>query len=110
MPQYTEQAFFIDANYNELFNDKALAIYQKPEFRQSIAAYIESLGALLASSSVLSRRFTDRSAEALSKAFSGNNLFEAQHKIQLRDGTTVDSLDEWKRIIENRLQILYQTP
>ena len=110
MPQYTEQAFFNDVNYNELFNDKALAIYQKPEFRQSIVAYIESLGALLASSSVLSRRFTDRSAEALSKAFSGNNLFEAQHKIQLRDGTTVDSLDEWNRIIEDQLQILYQTP
>jgi hypothetical protein len=110
MPQYTEQAFFNDTNYSELFNDKALAIYQKPDFKQSIAAYVESFGALLANSPLLSGHFTDRSAEALSKAFLGNNLFEAQHKIQLRDGTTVNSLDEWNRIVEDQLQILYQTP
>ena len=108
MPEYISQPFFADVTYNDLFNDKALAIYQKAEFQNSIAAYIENLSNLLASSPILSNRFTDRSAEALSKAFSGNNLFEAQHKIQLRDGVTVESLEQWNEIVTEQLNILYQ--
>lgn len=110
MSQYVAQPFFNDITYNELFNEKALSIYQKAEFRRYVSAYIESLGTLLSSSPVLSASFTDRSAEALSKAFSGNNLFAAQHKIQLRDGVTVSSLEEWNSIVQEQLQTLYQAP
>ena len=110
MPQYSEQAFMADATYGDLFNDKALAIYQKPEFRRSITAYIDSLSGLLSTSSILTTQFTDRSAEALTKAFSGNNLFGAQHKIQLRDGTVVNNLAQWETIVTAQINTLYQDP
>ena len=110
MPQYSEQAFMTDATYGDLFNDKALAVYQKPEFRRSITAYIDSLSGLLSTSSILTTEFTDRSAEALTKAFSGNNLFGAQHKIQLRDGTVVNNLAQWETIVTTQLNTLYQDP
>lgn len=110
MPKYVQIEFLNDVIYSELFNDNALKIYQKPEFRRSITSYIENLSDLLSSSPVLSRSFTDRSAEALTNAFSGNNLFEAEHKIQLRDGVIVNSLEEWKEIIQEQLRILYQNP
>lgn len=110
MPQYTNQAFLNDVSYNDLFNDKALAIYLKPEFRSSIGAYIENLSRLLSTSSILSERFSDRSAEALSKAFISNNLFAANHKIQLRDGATVSSLGEWNAIVTQQLDVLYRNP
>lgn len=110
MPQYSEQAFMADAPYSELFNEKALAVYQKPEFGRSIAAYIDSLSGLLATSSILTTQFTDRSAEALTKAFTGNNLFGAQHKIQLRDGTVVSNLLQWETIVTAQLNTLYQDP
>lgn len=110
LPHYTNQAFFNEVSYNDLFNEKALAIYQNPEFRSSIGTYIENLSNLLSNSTVLSERFTDKSAEALSKAFAGNNLFEAQHKIQLRDGATVCSLNEWNAIVELQLEELYRDP
>ena len=63
--------------HDELFNEKAMAVYKKPEFGASIYAYIAQLSELLRNSSVLSERFTDRSAETLGKALIGNNLFEA---------------------------------
>ena len=110
MPQYSEQAFMADSTYGDLFNDKALAVYQKPEFRRSITAYINSLSGLLSNSSILTTQFTDRSAEALTKAFSGNNLFGAQHKIQLRDGTLVNNLAQWETIVTAQLNTLYQDP
>lgn len=110
MPQNSEQAFMADATYGDLFNDKALAVYQKPEFRRSITAYIDSLSGLLSTSSILTTQFTDRSAEALTKAFSGNNLFGAQHKIQLRDGTVVNNLAQWETIVTAQLNTLYQDP
>lgn len=111
MPSYASCDFLNDISYSELFNEKALAVYQKPEFRRSIEAYITSLNAFLRDNPVLSENFTDRSAEALGKAFSGNNLFEAQHTIQLRDGVTViHSVDEWNTLVNTQLKEIYEKP
>lgn len=110
MPEYINQTFLSDVVYNDLFNDKALTVYQTPEFRDSIEAYIDSLSNLLANSALLSESFTDRSAEALGKAFEGNNLFEAHHEIKLRNGETVSSLDEWNTIVAEQLEELYRDP
>lgn len=111
MPSYTNYDFLDDISYNELFNEKALAVYQNPEFRRSIEAYIVSLNAVLRDNPVLSESFTDRSAEALGKAFSGNNLFDAQHTIQLKDGVTViHSVDEWNTLVNAQLAEIYDKP
>lgn len=110
MTHYVEQEFLKVACYSELFNEKALAIYQKSEFQSSITEYIESLGKLLSNSNILSEHFTERSAEALGKAFLGNDLFKAQHKIQLRDGSIINSLEQWNAVINKELEVLYQAP
>ena len=108
MPSWKKLDYLNDLAYQDLFNEKALAIFEKPEFRDSIEVYITNLSNLLSTSSVLTERFTDRSAEALGKAFSGNNLFEANHIVQLRDGTSINSLNKWNDVIKQQLDSLYQ--
>lgn len=90
-----------------LFHDKAVKEYEKPEFKEYIQQYIDRLADLLKESDLLSTSFTDRSAEALTKTFSSNNLFSAQHKIVLRDGTKICSVNEWKFAVESQLQKMY---
>ncbi len=103
--------FLDDVTYSELFNDKALAIYKKPEFKRSIEAYISSLNSFLKDNPILTESFTDRSAEALGKAFAGNNLFDAHHTVQLKDGKTIiHSVDEWNSMVEAQLKEIYEKP
>ena len=90
-----------------LFHEKAIKEYAKPEFRRYIQQYIDRLGELLQNSELLSNSFTDRSAETLTKTFSANNLFSAQHRIVLRDGTVIHSIDEWKAAVETQIQRMY---
>lgn len=90
-----------------LFHDKAVKEYEKPEFRRYIQNYIDRLRELLQNSELLSNSFTDRSAETLSKAFSSNDLFSAQHKIILRDGAEIRSVKEWNAAVEAQLQRMY---
>lgn len=105
-----ELTFLDDIRYSELFNDKAMAVYTNPDFRRYITEYIDSLEELLRTSSLLNEKFTERSAEELSKSLSNNNLFEANHKIVLNNGIQVNNLDEWKRLVQTQLDALYQTP
>ncbi len=90
-----------------LFHDKAVKEYGKPEFRRYIQQYIDRLGELLQNSELLSTSFTDRGAEALTKTFSANNLFSAQHKIVLRNGTEIHSVNEWKEAVEAQIKRMY---
>lgn len=97
-----------EIKYTVLFNEKAVKEYGKPEFRRYIEQYIERLGELLHSSDLLTNVFTDRSAETLTKSFASNNLFAADHKIVLRNGTEVRSLNEWKDTVEGQIQRMYE--
>ncbi|MDD3041189.1 AAA family ATPase [Bacteroides sp.] len=93
--------------YTVLLHDKAIAVYEKSEFKQYIQQYIERLGELLRDSEVLNSSFTDRSAETLTKTFATNNLFSAEHKIVLKDGTEIRTLDEWKRVVDHQINLMY---
>ena len=103
--------FLDDCQYAELFNDKVLAIYSKREFANSIEEYITNLNSLLVDNPVLNERFTDRNAETLGKELAKHNIFNAQHTICLKDGSTIiHSLDEWNTIVSEQLDRLYSTP
>lgn len=100
-----------DVFYNDLINDKTLAVYDKPEFSNLLGQYIESLNNFLEKSFLLNKEFTDKSAEALIKAFKGNNLFAANHSILLRDEKTrVCSIEEWDALVSNELKEIYAKP
>lgn len=105
-----DYSFLEAVSYSELFNDKAMAIYGNADFRRYISEYIENLNSLLQNSTLLNEQFTEHSAEELSKSLSSNNLFEARHRILLRDGTQVNSLEEWNSIVQQQLDELYNTP
>lgn len=90
-----------------LFHEKAVAEYGKPEFKKYIKQYIDRLGELLQNSDLLNNSFTDRSAETLTKTFSANNLFSAHHKIVLRDGKEIHSIDEWRAAVDAQIQRMY---
>ena len=105
LDRYEHLSLFDDILYTELINDKALAVYAKPEFKSSIEAYIDSLNIFLEESNLLSKNFTDKSAEALGKAFVGNNLFAAEHSILLRDGRTrISSIAEWNKLVAKEFE------
>ena len=99
--------FLNDIKYADLMNDKAIIAYGRPEFQKYIKQYIERLDELLQSSELLNNNFTDRSAEALTKSFRTNNLFSVNHKIVLRDGTEIHSLDDWKQIVDSQIERMY---
>ena len=100
-----------DCTYSELFNDKAMAVYGKQEFLNSIEEYISSLNILLENNPILNDRFTYRNAETLGKEMAKHNLFNAQHTICLKDGTTViHSLEEWNFVVNEQLDRLYSSP
>lgn len=108
---YQTLPFLDDCKYNELFGDKALAVYAKQDFITSIESYISNLNTLLSDNPVLSDRFTDQNAETLGKEMAKHNLFNAQHTICLKDGTTIiHSLDEWNSIVNTQLEIIYAAP
>ena len=96
-----------EIKYVVIFSDKAVKEYAKPEFRNYIQQYIDRLGELLQNSELLTTSFTDRSAESLTKSFSTNNLFSANHKLVLRDGTEIHSLSEWKQAVNAQIQRMY---
>jgi len=102
--------FLDEVLYSELFNDKTMAVYENQDFKRHITEYIDNLDNLLRNSSLLNTHFTERSAEELSKSFTNHNLFEAQHKILLRNGRQVNNLAEWKELVQQELDQLYQTP
>lgn len=110
MSQYAEQAFMDDVKYTVLFNEKTMGLYQNEAFLKIIDDYVKSLSDLLSSSDVLSRNFTDRNANALTKALAGNDLFGAKHKIQLRNGDVVDNIEQWKKLVSEELKSVYETP
>jgi len=87
-----------------------MAVYENQDFKRHITEYIDNLDNLLRNSSLLNTHFTERSAEELSKSFTNHNLFEAQHKILLRNGRQVNNLAEWKELVQQELDQLYQTP
>lgn len=102
--------FLSDIFYSDLFNDKAMTIYSDNNFKKNISEYVENLEYLLQNSPLLNKHFTERSAEELTKSLSSYNLFEAKHKILLRNGTQINNLNEWKRVVQQQLNELYQTP
>lgn len=60
---------------------------------------------------MLSKGFTDKSAETLGKTLAGNNLFAAQHSILLRDGKTkITTIEEWNHIVDKELKEIYAKP
>lgn len=100
--------YLSNIKHTVLFSEKAVKEYEKPEFKKYIKQYIERLDELLQNSELLTTRFTDRSAESLTKSFSSNNMFLAKHKVVLRDGTEIKSLDDWKHIVDVQIQRMYE--
>jgi hypothetical protein len=103
-------SFLYKVLYSELFNEKTMAVYENADFQRYITEYIDNLENLLQKSYLLNTHFTERSAEELSKSLANHNLFEAQHKILLRNGRQVSSLEEWTTLVQQELNQLYQTP
>ena len=108
LPSYNNYQFWHDCIYAKLFSDKALELYSKPEFTNSIDNYTEKLNELLSNSPVLSEKFDDNKAEKLGKDLGNSELFTAKHTIHLRDGVTViHSLEEWDVVIKQQLDLVY---
>ena len=100
-------SYLNEIKYSVLFHEKAVAVYAKSDFKKYVKQYIERLGDLLQNSGLLNKDFTDRSVETLTKTFSSNNLFSAQHKIILKDGTEIQTLEEWKKVVDEQIKRMY---
>lgn len=102
-----EYPYLGEIKYSALFHEKAVSVYGNPNFKRYIQQYIERLDSLLNTSKLLCSSFTDRNAETLTKTFVTNNLFSAEHKVLLKDGREIVSLDAWKDVVDEQLQTMY---
>ena len=90
---------FIDENsehkfssiiYNKIFEEKVVAFLNTKDFKKQIAEYIERYNTLIESSKYLKKGFNHSNVSEIQKNLKSNGFFEAQHSVNLFNGTSND--------------------
>ena len=99
-----------DVQYSVVFNQQTQRVFEKQDFVNDAKAFVEMLSSLIAESKVLSAQFNDYNITEFGKSLEKNNLFSANHKILMSDGTEVTDYATWKKIVDNEFDRIYATP
>jgi len=93
---------FEDVSYEMLFSKDSLSILKDEIFIKHVELYYENLKKLLDESILFNEEnFNNYNVNKLLKSIETNNLFKAGHKIILTDGTTINSIDEFKSLVKD---------
>lgn len=101
---------FNNIKYTDLINEKTEPIITSNNFLELIDKYVDLLNQLISNNEVLSKNFSDYNAEELGKSLKKHDLFKNNHKIVLKNGIEIKSLEEWNDIITEQLDKIYSTP
>lgn len=96
-----------DIKYVTIINDKTEDILKNKEFIGILDRYVDQLNSLISGNELLSKKFNDYNAEELGKNLKKHNLFENGHKILLKDGKEITTVEEWENELKIQLDILY---
>lgn len=99
-----------EIEYKDLINDKTMILLKNPDFQRNIGEYLQILNELISQSEVLSTAFDDHNASELGKSFSKHNLFEANHRIVLRNGRAVENIKQWNLEVSAALEQVNDSP
>ena len=99
-----------DVKYATVFNQQTQRIFEKSDFTKDAEAFVEILGSLISESKVLSTQFNDHNITELGKSLEKNNLFSANHKIVMSDGTEIKDYATWKDVVDKEFERIYSTP
>lgn len=90
--------------YEELFNDKALTFLKSGQISKQLKEYIEKYNELIQDSPILSKGFNHYHAKTINKNLSDNGFFEAQHSVNLFNGTSREEISSFKEL-EDKIEI-----
>jgi len=107
---YVDSDIFDNVEYTIIFNDKTNKFLNDDEFKSNILSYEEKSSEFFNNSSFFSLKFDDYAASELSKAMKNNNLFDADHKIILKNGEKITNLNQWTETIKKQKEDFYDSP
>lgn len=81
---------FSAITYNKIFEEKVVAFLNTKDFKKQIQEYIERYNTLIESSKYLKKGFNHSNVSEIQKNLKSNGSFEAQHSVNLFNGTSND--------------------
>lgn len=95
----TEEHPYSSIIYSKIFDEKVVTFLNTKDFKQQIQGYIERYDTLIQSSKYLKKGFNHYNVADVQKSLKTNGFFNAQHSVNLFNGTTNDTISN-----ENELQ------
>lgn len=106
----TQPSKLANVVYNEVFNEKTLALLESGTIKDQLEEYIQRYNDLVSKSEILSKQFNHYCAGTVNKQLADNGFFEAKHTINLhtKDGKKeVSSAAELTQKIEDERQKIF---
>lgn len=100
LPDYSSYANY---KFNDLFNDKVLAVIAKGDFAQDLTSYVDTYDRLIDQSTVLTKNFNHQKAGTVSKSLGEADFFSAKHSVNISvDGKPqlAEDLDQLNAILQ----------
>ena len=95
--------------YNKIFDEKVVGFLNTKDFKLQIQSYIERYDTLIKSSKYLKKGFNHYNVADVQKSLKTNGFFNAQHSINLFNGTANDIISnegELQEIISKEMDIV----
>lgn len=83
---------FSNLTYSKIFDEKVVAFLNTKDFKKQIKEYIERYDTLIQSSKYLKKGFNHSNVTEIQKNLKSNGFFEAQHSVNLFNGTSNDTI------------------
>ncbi|MGB4774148.1 MAG: hypothetical protein WBP45_03165, partial [Daejeonella sp.] len=103
----TEEHPYSSLTYNKIFDEKVVAFLNTKDFKEQIKGYIERYDTLIQSSKYLKKGFNHYNVTDVQKSLKTNGFFNAQHSVNLFNGTTNDVISnegELQEIISKEME------
>lgn len=101
---------FKEIKYDILFNEYTKKIIYDTTFQARIQEYIDTYEKLVKTSNILSLQFDDYNAAELGKTIEKTKLFSANHKLILSNGTIIENIDKWNKMVSDEIARINETP
>lgn len=82
--------------YERLFNEKTLPFLESGQISTQLSEYIDKYNELIDVSPILSKGFNHYHAKTINKNLSDNGFFDAQHSVNLFNGTDKEEITSYK--------------
>lgn len=96
--------------YETVFNPQTMKVLTSPSFYDKVQRYILILDELINQSTLLNSQFDDYNATEFGKSVEKTQIFAAKHKIVLKNGYSIESIEEWNTLMRSEMKRINDTP